>query len=82
MLTKEEKLWVKKMQILLNACPSDRLGFFAIGDADVTIYDKNMENEIHNTMDGTNSDFGPTCDELDAVLGHIIFPNQVLATAG
>jgi len=45
-LTKEEKVWVKKVNALMNKCPSERLGFYTIGDPVVGIYDRTHQDEI------------------------------------
>lgn len=45
-LTKEEKAWVKKVNALLAKCPSDRIGFYTIGDPTVFLYDLTHEEEI------------------------------------
>jgi hypothetical protein len=81
-LTPEEAAWVKKMNALLKKCPSDRLGFYTIGDPRVEIYDRSFEGEIDDIMMNSNKDFGPTVDEVGARLGTLKFPNNVAATAG
>lgn len=45
-LTKEEKAWVKKLNKVLAECPSDRLGFYTIGDPQIELYDRTHQNEI------------------------------------
>lgn len=78
MMTSEEKKWVKRLQKVLNECPSDRIGFYTIGDPTVSLYDTNANDEI----DRLDIDFGLAVHELDAYLGEIIFPSCVHSTAG
>lgn len=82
MLTKEEKAWVKKMQALLDKCPSDRLGFYTIGDCDVTIFNNDHYDDIIDAQDTNNEDFGPAVDRFDAHLGSLNFPSNVESVAG
>ncbi|GGA99950.1 hypothetical protein GCM10011491_30250 [Brucella endophytica] len=77
MLTKEEKAWVKKLQKVLDECPSERLGFFTIGDPDVSIYDKTNEVDFDATVDLPVSIY-----EHDAELGSIRFPSNVHSVSG
>lgn len=82
-LTKEEKSWIRRMNTLLKACPSDRFGFFTIGDNDVMIYDASRKDEIDALFDTSNGpDFCVVIDRLDAGLGEVTFPAQVHSTAG
>ncbi|MGR5945688.1 hypothetical protein [Enterobacter sp. C4G1] len=37
-LTKQEKVWVKRLNKLLAECPSKRLAFATTGDCDVSIF--------------------------------------------
>lgn len=38
-LTQAEKKWLADLQAVLDACPSDRLGAFTVGDPDVGFFD-------------------------------------------
>lgn len=38
-LTKAEQKWVDELQAVLDRCPSERLGFYTIGDNNVFLYD-------------------------------------------
>ncbi len=78
-LSKEERAWLKKLQNLLDACPSSRLGFYTTGDPVVTVYDYDKETEINDIHNG---EFANAVDECDARLGELIFPNFVHSTAG
>ncbi len=77
-ITVAEARWIKQVNAVLAKCPSTRLGFFTIGDPDITVYDKTFDPEI----DETNRDFGPVAHELGVVLGHVKFPSNVHSTAG
>lgn len=82
-LTKEEKAWVRKLQKVLNQCPSERLGAYTIGDNNIIIYDKSKEESINQLMDERGQmDFCVAVDELDAELIRIDTPFQVYSTAG
>lgn len=78
-LTKAEAAWIKRVQAVLDECPSDRIGAFTIGDADVTLYDRTKEAEI-----GADSeqDFGKAVACAGAELGALRFPFQVHSTSG
>lgn len=84
MLTKEEKAWVRRVQKALDSCPSDRIGFYTVGDREVTLYDRSKEAEIHAMMDrGEASDFGPAVDKCDAdLIASLSFPAMVHSVAG
>jgi nucleoside-triphosphatase THEP1 len=41
-LEKSELKWLKKLQKVLNECPTSRLGAYTIGDANLSIYDKEV----------------------------------------
>ena len=82
-LTKEEKAWIKKVQRVLDTCPSDRLGFYTIGDKDVFVYDRSRDSEISKLMDAThNLDYCQAVDDLDADFSVLFFPSHVHSTAG
>ena len=79
-LTKEERRWVKRVQKVLNACPSDRIGFYTVGDPDIALYDKEKDvDEIYNDKD--YSDFCQAVQDLEADLETLIFPSNVHSTA-
>ena len=82
-LTKIEDAWLKKVQKLINECPSSRLGFYTIGDRQIKIYDKRKDAEIDVLMTGRhNMDWCQAVDRLDIHLGRINFPSNVHSTAG
>lgn len=77
MLTPEETKWIKRVQRALDACPSDDLGFFTIGDKDVTVY-RRPNGDFADHCD----DFCTTVQDADANLGFLTFPREVHSTAG
>lgn len=81
-LTDDELKWIKKLNALLQKCPSDRLGFYTVGDPRVEVYDTAFEGEIEEIMNRSNSDFGPAVDKVGARLGSLRFPANVASTAG
>ena len=50
-LTKEEKKWVKDFQKLLDRCPSNRLGFYTIGDPTLCLYNRDYSDQIEEEND-------------------------------
>lgn len=83
-LTKEEKRWLRRVQAALDSCPSKRLGFYTVGDADLSVYDRTHEKAIHAAMDeGKAGDFGPAVDLFDAdFYTGLRFPALVHSVAG
>lgn len=65
-LTIQERAWLHKLQVLLDACPSERIGFYTIGDPDVSIYDRTKDEEIDDLMDRGNHDFGYAVEKAGA----------------
>lgn len=82
--TKEESLWLSDLQALLKKCPSNRLGFYTIGDPTVVVFDAEGLNrfEAQNGHLCEQIDFGEMIDVASARLGSIDFPNNVDATRG
>jgi hypothetical protein len=81
-LTKEEKAWLRRLQKVLDACPSDRFQFNTIGDADITVFDGSRIDEINEYHDNNGGEFCNAIDELDASFGTLDFPGNVHNTAG
>jgi hypothetical protein len=83
-LTKAENLWLRMVQDLLNQCPSERLGFYTIGDNDVTVYDCSRTKEINEFELGNELEYEycQCISEVGADLGDLKFPNQVLNLPG
>ena len=81
-LTRAERKWVQELQKVLDKCPSERLGFFTIGDCDVSLYDKGMESQITARQD-RGEDFGPAATAVGARFDEVLlFPSNVHSTAG
>ncbi len=82
-LTREERLWVRRLQRALDSCPSDRIGFATIGDAYLSLHDRTKEDAIHATMDREGCDFDPAVQVHDADFGETLrFPSLVHSVAG
>lgn len=83
-LTAAEKKWIADVQEVLAACPSDRLGFYTIGDPDVVIYDRTKEKKITDIqISHGNMDFGDAVRKANAVLDiSVRFPAHVHSVAG
>lgn len=82
-LTKDEATWIRRTQKVLNACPSDRLGFYTIGDASISIYDRSKDAQINTLMDeNRDMDFSAAVEKCNAEFLFLNFPSMVHATAG
>ena len=77
-LSKREQAWLTRMQKALNACPTKRLGFFTIGDAEIVVYDRRYDDEI----DDHGGDFCTGVSSANAELGSLRFPALVHSTSG
>ena len=80
-LSKRETAWIARLQKVLDACPNKRLGFFTIGDQNVTVYDRRFDSIIEG-YPYNNMDFCTVVDELGIDLGTVDFPAEVHSTAG
>lgn len=81
-LTQAERKWVRDLQKVLDKCPSDRIGFYTIGDSDVSLFDKCKESQINDRQD-RGMDFGPAATVVGARFDEVLqFPSNVYSTAG
>jgi hypothetical protein len=81
-LTKAEKKWVSDVQKVLNKCPSERIGFYTIGDRTVQLYDKTRDDEITDRSDDL-TDFHFVVKSFEADISESLeFPSNVHSTAG
>ncbi|EGR4074161.1 hypothetical protein DDO73_13970 [Vibrio cholerae] len=83
-LTAAEKKWLKKVQAVLDECPSDRIAFYTIGDHDLHAYDVDKYDEISAYQDRKwNADFCTAVDACDASFDEkLLFKNPVESTSG
>nr|WP_250808609.1 hypothetical protein [Neorhizobium tomejilense] len=82
-LTKEEKKWLADFKALMKACPSKRLGFYTIGDRDLTVYDYTKEKKISEFMDKNGSlDYPGAVEQAEAEITFIAFPNLIHSVSG
>ncbi|PML45603.1 hypothetical protein BCT75_04260 [Vibrio lentus] len=83
-LTAAEKKWLKKVQAVLDECPSDRVAFFTVGDRQIHAYDASKLDEILNYQNSKhNADFCKAVDACDASFDDDLTFNQpVESTAG
>lgn len=82
-LNAAEKSWLKRLQKLIDECPSTRMAAFTTGDNDLTIYDLEFEDEINELLDTHEcSDFCLAVREAEAELGSIVFPFSIHSTSG
>ncbi|MDX5979585.1 hypothetical protein [Vreelandella alkaliphila] len=82
-LTKAEAAWLKKLQAVIDECPSKRLAAFTVGDARITLYDGSNQAQILAIQDANPSEeFGNAVEAADATLAHVPFPFQIHSVAG
>lgn len=79
-LTKEEVAWIKKLQNLLDHCPSDRFGFYTIGDPWVGIYDR--KKMINEGLEDYDTDLVSTLAAHNLFLSQLGFPDNVDGVCG
>lgn len=80
-LTAPERLWLAELQEVLDRCPSERIGFYTIGDPDVSLYDRRKDGEISNKWG--DLDFPQAAERAGATLSETIkFPSNVHSVAG
>lgn len=78
-LTKAEAAWIKRVQAVLDECPSDRIGAFTIGDPVVTLYNRDKDEQINAHIE---TDFGRAVEREKAELGVLRFPFPIHSTCG
>ncbi|HFQ4886654.1 hypothetical protein [Vibrio parahaemolyticus] len=83
-LTVAEKKWLKKVQAVLDECPSNRIAFYTIGDRDIQAYNAEKYDEISDYQSRKwNTDFCSAVDACDAKFeGKLVFKNPVESTSG
>lgn len=82
-LTQAEKKWVRDVQKVLDRCPSERIGFYTVGDSEVSLFDRAKETQITARQDRSGMDFGPAATVVNAQFDHALrFPSNVHSTAG
>lgn len=82
-LTEDERKWIKKLQKVLNECPSRRMSSYTTGDNDITIYD--IAADASELSDNAARDSNDWCNVVEATgtrLAVIKFPFAVQSTAG
>jgi len=81
-LTKKETAWVSKLQKILSNPPSDRLGLYTIGDADLCVYDQTCIEDIQELVDTSDIDFCQAVEKCGAYFCSVSARMQILSTAG
>lgn len=83
-LTKAEKKWLEEFQEVLNRCPSNRLGFYTVGDAFIGVIDATRTDDIDNEQEQNGGEWCRAASIVGADFGGytLDFPNQVHSTAG
>lgn len=82
-LTREEKQWLSQMQALLSDPPSNRLGFFTIGDRGVTVFDRDVRDRWYEANGCPATDISEEITKSGADLNTTLtFPSIVESRAG
>ena len=76
-LTKEEKTWLHRLEKVLMNPPTDRIGFYTIGDPNLNVYDRSRDAEFDK-----DGDFGNIVYAAGAGLGSIDSACQIHSVAG
>lgn len=82
-LNAKEIAYLAELQAVLDRCPP-RLGFYTIGDPNLTVYDRSKEPEVNKAYDSHRSgEFSDAVVRAKADFGvQINFPCNVHSTAG
>ena len=78
-LNKKEQAWIDDLQALLNRCPSNRIGFYTVGDPQIGLYDKTKQAEIDDAHDDLVSALNITGHGFNDTID---FPDQVHSVCG
>lgn len=83
-LTKEELAWMRALEKLLLNPPSTRLGFYTVGDSNLTAYDRSREAEVLAELDRVSNggDFCVAVTKCVAGLGSVDSACLIHSTAG
>lgn len=84
-LTKKEQAWIDELQAVLDRCPSPKkIGFYTIGDPNISLYDLRRDKEVQAALDSrASSDWCTAVASVGAGFDETIdFPSGVLSTAG
>jgi hypothetical protein len=81
-MTKEEAAWIKKLQKVLNECPSKRIAGNVTGDPHMQLFDVTLKDIIEEAEQSQKIEFGEAIDRVGADFTALLFPFQIHATAG
>lgn len=83
-LTAAEKKWLKKVQVVLDECPSRRIAFYATGDCSIAAYNVEKYDAISDYQDRKwNAEFCTAVEACDASFNEkLTFKNPVESTSG
>lgn len=79
-LTKPERLWLKKLEKVLLNPPSDRIGFYTIGDNSLQAYNQRIDGTVE--ANGGSDDFCGIVEAYGASLGIVRSACAIHSTAG
>lgn len=81
-LTKRESDWLKKLEAVMNECPSTRLQCYTIGDNDLTFYDKQVSLAWENANPRAELDAGEQHEKAGSALATVRGNFQIDSCAG
>ncbi|KER02844.1 hypothetical protein LGZ99_17320 [Photorhabdus temperata] len=82
-LNKTEIEWLDKLQLILNLCPSERLGFYTIGGGELFVYDLSKLGVIEEIQYKTGKDYPVCIERAGADFNYFLnFPARVDGVAG
>ncbi|EMH9510352.1 hypothetical protein ACPS97_003714 [Providencia rettgeri] len=78
-LTKKELAWIEKVQKVLDECPSERIGFYALGENELHLYNKEGESGyVERSLPSRQYGFVESVCNSDADFGHfIMLPSDI-----
>ena len=80
-LTAAEKKWLKKLQKVLNECPSQRMRGHTIGDNDIIIHDDPTRRAWEEKNPAQRLDMGDVIELSGSYLATLDFPFAVESAA-
>lgn len=80
-LTEEEEAYLAQLQTMLMSPPSERIGFYTVGDGALHVYDRSKENLIQE-RNQDSVDFCRAVDEVGGSLGTVRCKCQIHSVSG
>jgi hypothetical protein len=80
-LTAAEEKWLKKLQKVLNECPSERFGSYTTGDSDINLFDVMVRDAWDDANPNAQLDAWPEMQVTGAYLATVTMPFAVESRA-